>query len=156
MSNLRDTTIDGDLTVDGTMTSGSVAINEDGLSILMTNKTGLDPETQETRGVIVQIDDTTDYAVKVASANSELPFGVIRDSGVDDGYDIYIKILGAAYVLLKDSTGCTKGQIAYVSDTAGRAASTSSRSTAGYKMIGYFLETIAGGTDVLAKIMITM
>lgn len=126
----------------------------DGYYVKLTNKTGLNPETTETQGVIVQIDDTTDDAVKVASASSELSLGVIRNSGVIADAEIDIKVLGNALVLLKDSNGCTKGQIAYVSDVAGRALSTSTASTAGYKKIGYFLETAAGGTDVLAKVML--
>lgn len=60
---------------------------------------------------------------------------------------------GKAVVPMKDTVGCTKGEIAYVSDTAGRAASTSTRATAGYKAIGVFTETLAGGTDVLAEII---
>lgn len=153
MARLRDTTVTGDLTVSGKIKGESFELSSNGLSVSMVNKTGLDPETQETQGVIVVVDDTTDNAVKIAPANSEIPIGVIRDSGVIADASIWVCNEGKAVVLMKDTVGCTKGEIAYVSDVAGRAASTATRATAGYKAIGVFTETLAGGTDVLAEII---
>ena len=153
MAILKATTVNGDLTVTGNIKGESFEISTNGLSVVMTNKTGLDPETQETQGVIVIVDGTTDNAVSIAPANSEAPYGTIRDSGVIADASIWVSNEGKGYVLMKDTVGCTKGQFAYVSDVAGRAASTSSRATAGYKAIGIFTETKAGGTDVLAPIV---
>jgi hypothetical protein len=146
--------VENDAEILGKLKCANFEISTDGMSVKLVNKTGLDPETQATKGVIVQVDDTTDNAVKIAVANSELAFAVIRDEGVEPDAEIWIANEGKASVLLKDGVGCTKGEIAYVSDTAGRAASTATRSTAGYKAIGYFTETKGSGTDVLAKIVL--
>ena len=154
MAQLKDTTVTGNLTVTEKIRGESFEISVNGMSVKLVNKTGLDPETQATKGAIVQVDGTTDNAVKLAVANSELPFGVIRDEGVEADAEIWIANEGAAAVLLKNGVGCTKGEIAYVSDTAGRAASTATRSTAGYKAIGYFTKTLTSGTDVLAEIVL--
>ena len=148
------TVVNGLLYVLGKIVGESFEISGNGLSVTYINKTGLDPETQETQGVAVVIDATTDEAVSIAGANSELCAGVIRDSGVIADADIQIVMQGKALGLLKDGVGCVKGEIAYVSDTAGRLASTSSPSTAGYKAVGKWNETKAGGTNVLAKLLV--
>jgi hypothetical protein len=153
MAQLKSSKVNGDLEVTGKIKGESFEISIDGLSVAMVNKTGLNPETQETQGTIVSVDDTTDGAVKIAPANSEAPYGLIRDSGVLADANIWITNEGKSLVLLKDGVGCTKGEFAYVSDVAGRAASTSVRATAGYKAFAIFTETKTSGTDVLANVV---
>lgn len=91
-----------------------------------------------------------------APANSDEPIGVVYEAGVADASDAWIWTSGAVcQVLLKDGTASTRGNWAYVSDTAGRADLTNADpigATEHTREIGHCLESKSSGTNVLARV----
>lgn len=125
---------------------------EGGIAIRMTNATaGL-----TVHGQIVQADTASDNSFKTAVANSDMPIGVVYNSGVDVGGEAWVVVAGIAEVLMKNTVAPVHGYVAYASSTAGRAdcAGSIPASTEHWREIGHILESKAGGTDVLAKMIL--
>lgn len=125
---------------------------EGGYAVLRTNNTG----HSSIKGEIVIASTTVSKGVDLAGANSVVPVGVIYNSGVANGSDVWVVTGGIAQVLLKDSTGVTMGQWLGVSDTAGRAYADADPIGAGKhnQEVGHANETAVGGTNVLVEAFI--
>lgn len=125
---------------------------EGGIAVRLTNKTG----GATVHGTMVAADTTTDNAFKTCPANSDTPIGFSYGSGVADGGEAWVVILGIAEVLMKNTVAPVKGYVGYVSDTAGRVnnAATIPGTTEHWREIGHCLESKAGGTNVLAKFVL--
>ena len=100
---------------------------------------------------------TADAFEKSGTDDSDV-IGAVYDAGVADGDWCRVVVGGRAQVLLKDTTASTLGYWVKTSDTAGRADATTSvppGHVAGHwQEIGHALETVSGGTDVLAWVML--
>lgn len=128
--------------------------NEWGFQVRLTNKTG----GNSIKGEIVKASAGTDMAFDKVAADGLEPIGVIYEANVADGSECWIWVTGSVcQVLLKDTTGSTRGYWVSVSDTAGRADATTAAAPgvvlAHFREIGHCLETKAGGTNVLARIL---
>ncbi len=114
------------------------------------------------RGTVVEADTVNDNAFKIAGADDVQPFGIVYQVGVAIGSLCWIVVAGIAQVLLKDATLSTKGNWVHVSDVAGRADATLLVPPGGgipeldihMGEIGHCIESKAGDTDVLAKIVV--
>lgn len=128
-----------------------------GLAIKLSNGTGV----ASVKGTIIEADTNADDSFDFAGADGNHPIGIVYDDGIADGGKCWIIILGIADVLLKDTTLSTRGNWAQLSDVAGRADATLANPPAGgvaqldehMQEVGHCLETIAGGVDVLARIL---
>lgn len=125
---------------------------EGGDAIKLINKTG----GASVKGNVVAIDTTTDNAVKLVPANGDMPMGVIYNAGVADGDEVWVVRAGRAQVLMKNTVSAVHGYVAYVSSTAGRAdnAATIPDTTTHWREIGHPMESVAGGTNVLAYMIL--
>jgi hypothetical protein len=125
---------------------------EGGIAVKLTNLTG----GVTIKGTVVAIDTTTDNAFKVGPANSDTPIGFVYNAGVADGEEALVVVLGIAEVLMKNTIAPIHGYVAYMSDTAGRAdnAATIPDTTRHWRELGHVMESKAGGTNVLAKLII--
>lgn len=128
-----------------------------GLARKYTNKTG----APSVKGQLVAISTGTDDAVDTTGVSAINAMGVIYNSGVADGSDVWVVTDGPAEVLLKDTTAATKGYWVSTSDTAGRADATSATAPAdvggaanqgNLKRIGRCIKSVGAGSDVLAKV----
>lgn len=119
---------------------------EGGIALRLINRTGV----ASVKGEIVRAGTSTKGFTQ-ATANDDMPIGVVYDSGIANLSPCRIGIGGAVQVLMKNTVGTTVGDFLYVSDTAGRAQSSSTLPAAAsiYRTIGHALETKTGGTDVL-------
>lgn len=119
---------------------------EGGLALRLINRTG----AASVRGEIVKA-STSIKGFGLAAANEDFPIGVVYDSGVANLAPCRVGVGGSVQVLMKNTVGTTVGDILYVSDTAGRAQSSSTLPAAAsiYRTIGHALETVSGGTNVL-------
>ena len=111
------------------------------------------------KGTIVDASTGTDNAADIADTDSTDPIGVIYNSGVADGSEVWVVVAGIAQVLLEDTTASTRGNwVRTSSTTAGRAdATTGSPPGADVKHwqeVGHCTETQGAGTDVLAKMVL--
>ncbi len=127
--------------------------------VQLINKTGV----PSVYGEIVETSTTTDFAFQVNVANSAEMMGVVYEAGIADGSICWIVVGGSAQVLLEDATAATHGFWARNSITvAGRADITNASPPGGgvaaidrhFREIGHSIETVVGGTDVLAEIMV--
>ncbi len=75
-----------------------------GYAIKLTNKTG----SNSVAGQLVQTDTTTNDAVNLSGVNSDDTIGIILDSGVSDGTDMWVVVYGIADVLM-DAVGSVRG-----------------------------------------------
>jgi len=125
---------------------------EGGFVIKLTNRTG----ATSVKGTIVMADTVNDNAVKVATSGTDMPVGIIYNSGVADGSEVWVVVSGIAEVLLKDATASTRGYWVGVSNVAGRADATNANPNpvAHFTEIGHCLESKNAGTNVLAKCII--
>lgn len=137
--------------------NNKVGISElGGVAVKLVNKTG----AASVKGTIVRADATTDDAFTIAAIDELQSIGIVYEDGVADGSECWVVIYGIADVLLKDTTASTHGNWVYVSDTAGRAEATLAAPPGGgipeldihMGEVGHALESIAGGTDVLARV----
>ena len=78
--------------------------NRGGYAIKLTNKTGSNSVT----GQLVQTDTTTNDAVNLSGVNSDDTIGIILDSGVSDGTDMWVVVYGIADVLM-NAVGSVRG-----------------------------------------------
>lgn len=106
------------------------------------------------KGTIVVASTSVDNAVDIAPANSQMPIGVIYESGIAKGSLVKVVVYGKAQVLLKDGESATRGYWAGVSDVAGRMyqASTAPSTTEHNREIGHSLATTASGENVLSYV----
>lgn len=129
--------------------SGTGITSEGGLYETFINNTGT-----SVKGTIVIASTTVNNAVDTAPANTEMAIGSIYESGVANGSSIKVVVYGKAQVLLKNTASATRGYWCGVSDTNGRMyqAATAPSTTEHFREIGHSLQTVTGGTDVLALI----
>lgn len=120
-----------------------------GLAVQMLNKTGV----ASVKGTVVQADTVADNACKVAVVSSDMPIGIMYDDGVADGSLVWVVVSGIAQVLMKNTVASTRGYISFVSSTAGRVdqAATIPVAATHDMEIGHPIESVVGGTNVLAK-----
>jgi hypothetical protein len=125
---------------------------EGGFAIKLTNETG----SNSVKGQIVAADTGTANAFNTSAVDDEGPIGVVYEAGIADGSECLVVISGRAQVLLKDTTASTQGNWVKCSDTAGRADATNASPVATQEArgVGECIETQAGGSDVLAYVMI--
>lgn len=127
---------------------------EGGLAVRLVNKTG----SNSVKGSLVQIASGTDNAFVLTGSDDVDCVGVVYEDGIADGSECWVVTQGIAQVLLKDTTGSTRGYWAATSDTAGRADCTNAASPglvlSHFQEIGHCLETKGSGTDVLARVIL--
>lgn len=106
------------------------------------------------KGTLVQSSFTVNNAVETTPPDFSMPIGVIYEDGIANGAPVKVVTYGRAEVLLKDGVASTRGYWCGVSDQAGRMyqAVTVPAATEHFREIGHSLETVAGGTDVLATV----
>jgi hypothetical protein len=127
-----------------------------GLAIKLTNLTG----APSVKGTLVETNETTSGGFEVLSDLYDC-IGAVYEDGVADGEQCWVVISGVAEVLLKDTTAATTGNWVKASDVNGRADATLELPSGGtigqlqehFQEIGHCIETVASGTDVLAKIV---
>ena len=124
-----------------------------GFAIKLTNKTG----ANSVAGKLVKADTANNDAVILTGANDDECFGVFVDSGISDGSEAWVVILGIADVAMKDNTAATRGNWVSTSSEAGYADATSATPAAApthFEEIGHCLESVAtggAGTHILAR-----
>ena len=123
---------------------------EGGIAVKLLNKTG----ATSLRGTLVEIDTGLDEAVKTGVINSTAITGVVYQSGIDDGFNMWVVVSGIAYVLMKDATAATRGQYVSTGTVAGRAEASATLPAQG-QQVGNFIESKAGGKDVIVKAVIS-
>ena len=126
---------------------------EGGIAIQLTNKTG----AASVKGSVVRADTSTDNAFILLDAGGQEPIGVVYESGIADGSECWVVIAGRVQILLEDSTASTRGNwVEGSATTAGRADATNAAPVPAshWKEIGHCIETLTGGTDVLAYCII--
>lgn len=125
---------------------------ESGIQKLFVNKTG----ANSVKGSVVSMSTTTTRGVRLTPANADNAVGIIAESGIADGSNVWVWATGAiAQVLLENSTAATVGYWAKVSDSvAGRADMTISDPPGAvldhWSEIGHCGQTVTAGTDQLA------
>jgi hypothetical protein len=127
---------------------------EGGLAIRLKNGTG----AASVKGSLVSASTTVDGSF-VLQNNEFDTIGMVYETGIADGQLCWVVISGVAELLLKDSNGTTRGQLALAADTDGRAVAInvpSSNPVAAehFKEVGHFIESKTAGTNVLAKAVI--
>ena len=106
------------------------------------------------KGTLIYADPDIDNAFGVNHINGDMPFGVVYESGIADGFECWVVVSGIAEVLLDNTVASTRSYIAYSSSSvAGRIdiAASVPAATTHFKEIGHTLESKAGGTNVLCK-----
>ena len=78
---------------------------EGGIAVRLTNKTG----SASVKGTLCELSPSVDSAVVTVGANEPDVIGVMYESGIADGSDVWVVIQGVAEVLLKDTTASTRG-----------------------------------------------
>lgn len=125
--------------------------SEGGIYQTFINKTGAD----SVKGTIVIASTSTDNAVAIAPANTEMPIGVIYENDIADGSSVKVVTYGKAQVLLKNDTASENGYWCGVSDVNGRMFQIASpNATTHYREIGHSLEEKSAGTDVLSLVQL--
>jgi hypothetical protein len=97
-------------------------------------------------GNIVQVDGAADESVVKASDTSSFLGIVYADAASGDV--VWVVVYGRCSVLMKDSTAVTRSDKLFISATDGRADNTSA------VLVGFALESNAGGTDQLVKCVV--
>jgi hypothetical protein len=129
--------------------------DDGGLAVKFTNGTG----SVSVLGEVVSASQTADGHI-VRQANEFDSIGVVNESGVPNGEDVWVTVSGKARVLLKNGTSCTTGQLAIAADTDGRMLAINNPGSGlpatetHFKEIGHVMETKGSGTDVLAMIVL--
>lgn len=124
---------------------------EGGIYETFVNNTGI-----SVKGTIVVASTAVDNAVDIAPANSQMPIGVIYESGIVNGSNVKVVVYGKSQVLLKNGESSIRGYWCGVSDVAGRMYQQSSltSNTEHNREIGHSLESIISGTNVLSLIQL--
>ena len=124
---------------------------EGGLAVKLINKTG----APTVKGTIVSPSTTVNDAVIISPLSGTEPCGVIYDKGIADGLECWVVIGGVAQILMQNATSATAGQWCGISPTAGRAyTATSPSDNTRDRQIGHILNTVTGGTNVLADVIV--
>jgi len=127
---------------------------EGGIAVSLTNRGG----HVSVKGEVVTADLSNNNAFYINSP-SDLPIGVVYESGIAVGKEVIIVFSGRAQVLLEDALSGGRSNYVFVSSlTAGRAdASVIAAPSASYPhVLGRCLQTITGGTSVLCWVMLQM
>ena len=119
----------------------------------LTNRTG----AVSVKGTVVETSDAYDLAVKACGADEIDAIGVIMESGVADGDEVWVATSGIAQVLLEDGTAATRNYWVRTSTTqAGRADATTAAPPGAvlthFGEVGHSLQNVAAGTDQLCWI----
>lgn len=151
-------TLNGDFKVTGNGTglvllSDTIAITPlGGIARQFINKTG----SASVKGSVVTA-GSIDNSV-ILQSNEYDSIGVIYNSGVNDGSNVWVVYTGVAEVLLKDTTASTAGHLVFAADTDGRAITAAVPSpptdTSHFKEIGHCVESKTSGTNILFKTML--
>ena len=122
------------------------------LAIPLLNNTG----ATSIKGTIVQLDTAANLGVKVAVVDCDMPIGVVYESGIAAGEEMWVVISGVADVLMKDTVAAVRGYVAICSTVAGRAdvSATVPAAATHDREIGHVLKSETGGTNVLAKMVL--
>jgi len=129
-----------------------VTTPEGGIAVRYINKTG----AASIKGTLVAV--STAVSMAVANQSSEFDtIGAIYENGIADGSPVLVVVSGIAQVLLKDATASTMGNLLIAADTDGRANATTAAPSSGlpsvdthFKECGHMMQTVVGGTNVLA------
>jgi hypothetical protein len=124
---------------------------EQGLLVSLINKTG----AASVKGSVVETTSGTDGAFRLQTTRDE-SFGIVYESGIADGSPCRVVVAGIADVLLEDGAGANSGDWIGGAATNGRAYSNGispPAAAAHFDEIGHCLQTVAGGTDVLCRIV---
>ena len=124
-----------------------------GLCVLLTNGTG----ANTVAGTVVTASTTTAMAFELARQYKIL--GVVLESGIAAGQPAWVQVSGIVPVMLVDGTAATAGYVVLGSTTAGRAAAAMTAEPPTNielgSLIGWALESVAAGTDVRVRTLIT-
>jgi hypothetical protein len=130
--------------------------NERGFLVKVVNRTG----ATSIKGKLVSASTTADDEV-ILQANEYDTFGVIQESGIAEGSQMWIWVNGSiCQVMFKDGVKATRGEICIAADTDGRADRVTNPGGGlpgvdiHFKECGHILQTINAGTDILALVMI--
>jgi len=125
---------------------------EGGLAVKLTNKTG----AASIKGTIVGVDSAAGNAFDLTAIDANYNLGVVYESGVDDGAECWVVVIGIAEVLMKnDATLGQQCRIPLNTDTgevAGYAMADAQAATASVYKIGDILETKTA--DTLCKVLL--
>ena len=112
------------------------------------------------KGTVVISSLSVEDAVDTMVADNDEAIGVIYNSGIADGSDVWVAVSGKADVLIQDGQIATIGYWVRGSITqAGRADITNADPPGGgipqadihFRELGHCLQTKSSGTDVLAR-----
>ncbi len=129
-----------------------------GIAIQLTNKTG----APSVKGTVTRLSAADDDSFILTDVSDNEPSGIVFEDGIADGSLCWVVILGIAEVLLVNTTAGTHGNWVFASATAGRADATLAAPPGGgipeldqhMQEVGHCLQSIAGGVDVLCRILI--
>jgi len=125
---------------------------EGGLAVKLTNKTG----AASIKGTIVGVDSAAGNAFDLTAIDANYNLGVVYESGVADGAECWVVVIGIAEVLMKnDATLGQQCRIPLSTDTgevAGYAMADAQAATASVYKIGDILETKTA--DTLCKVLL--
>ena len=129
---------------------------EGGFAKRMINKTGV----ASVKGTLVIASTGTNYAFEISPVSAPNVVGVVYESGIADGSYCWVVTNGPAQVLLKNTTGSTKGHWVRTADVAGRCITAAAPPGGGISEIdqhlceiGHCMETVTSGTDKLCLVM---
>jgi len=127
-----------------------------GVAVKFINKTG----ATSVKGNVLELSATTERAVRL-QADEYDAMGVVYESGIADGEEMWVVITGIAEILLEDGTAGTLDYWVRASDTDGRGdmlpvppGGTIQEIDNHFKEIGHCLQTVSAGTDILCKIIL--
>ncbi len=125
---------------------------EGGVAIRLLNKSG----SASVRGTLVSGYGSVNMSFTTAAIDSDMPIGFVYDAGIADGSPCRVIVAGVAHALLKNTVAATRGYVVYASDTAGRVDTAGSipSNTQHWRECGHCLESVTGGTDKLARIVV--
>lgn len=127
------------------------ATNERGFLIRGINRTG----GNSVKGTLVSASTTADREF-IKQANEYDCCGVVQESGIAEGSEMWIWISGVAQVLFKDGVAATRGNILLAGDTDGRAIDAANPggglpgTDTHFKECGHVLQSVTAGTNTLA------
>jgi hypothetical protein len=134
---------------------------EGGTAVWLVNKTG----APSVRGMIVRASTVVDGAFSIPVVDSNMPIGIVYDSGIPDGQPCRVVVGGIADVLLTDGTASTCGNWVRTGDALG-SEGTARADLAGppgggvnvheahMAEIGHSLQTVGAGVGVLCRCLI--
>jgi hypothetical protein len=135
---------------------GRLYTNDGGVATRYINGTG----APSVKGTIMKLSTIPDTVI-LNPGSDPLPMGIVYESGIADGQEMWVTVAEDAYVLIEDGTTATVGNWVKVSDTqTGRADASNLAPEGGtiqaledhFGEIGHCEETVGSGTDILCKI----